>query len=83
MTGFDDEQAEQLAMTCGADAFVIKRAGLTALGRQIKALLDADSALGGVAAAPASIRAKADRARATHPAPEGRQGRAGEHRRRA
>ena len=39
-TGFDDREAEQLAMTCGADAFVIKQANLTALARQITALLD-------------------------------------------
>jgi len=43
MTGFGDDQAEQLALTCGADAFVIKRPGLTALVREVKALLDADS----------------------------------------
>jgi excisionase family DNA binding protein len=66
MTGFDDDQAEQLAMTCGADALVAKRAGLTAIGRQIKALLDADSAAGD-AVAPASARA-----RATRPAGKGR-----------
>ena len=66
LTGFDDDQAEQLAMTCGADAFVTKRAGLTALGRQVTALLDADSAAG-VTVASASPRAKAGRARTTHP----------------
>ena len=71
MTGFDDEQAEQLAMTCGADAFVTKRAGLTALGRQIKTLLDADSAAS-VAVAPAGTRAKIDRPRATRPARKGK-----------
>ena len=43
MTGFDDLEAQQLAMTCGADAFLIKRQSLTALCRQIKALLDADT----------------------------------------
>jgi excisionase family DNA binding protein len=59
MTGFGDDQAEQLALTCGADAFVIKRPGLTALVRAIKALLDVASA---------STRVKTDRARATHAA---------------
>ena len=44
-TGFDDREAEQLAMTCGADAFVIKQANLTALARQIASLLDADRAI--------------------------------------
>jgi excisionase family DNA binding protein len=68
MTGFGDDQAEQLALTCGADAFVIKRPGLTALVRAIKALLDADSTVVGGAVAPASTRVKNDRARATHPA---------------
>jgi len=68
MTGFGDDQAEQLALTCGADAFVIKRPRLTALVREITGLLDADS----VAVAPVSRRAKTDRARATHPAGKGR-----------
>jgi excisionase family DNA binding protein len=67
MTGFDDEEAQQLAMTCGADAFVTKREGLTALGRQIKRLLDADAA-SGLVAAPPRARARTSRARATHPA---------------
>src|SRR5215813_13556630 len=44
MTGFDDLEAQQLALTCGADAFLIKRQSLTALCRQIKALLDVDAA---------------------------------------
>jgi len=44
MTGFPDEEAQQLAMTCGADAFVIKRDGLAALGRQIKELLGVKTA---------------------------------------
>ena len=43
MTGFDDLEAQQLAMTCGADAFLIKRQSLTALCRQIKELLAADA----------------------------------------
>jgi excisionase family DNA binding protein len=64
MTGFDDQEAEQLAMTCGADAFVRKRGGLAALGRQITSLLDADAAAG-VAVAPARARGKAERARPT------------------
>ena len=58
-TGFDDREAEQLAMTCGADAFVIKQANLTALARQITSLLDADSEIAG--AAPARARVKAER----------------------
>ena len=52
MTGFDDLEAQQLAMTCGADAFVIKRQSLTALCRQIKALLDADPAAASAMAPP-------------------------------
>src|SRR5262245_51344965 len=42
MTGFADQEAQQLAMTCGADAFVIKRRGLAALRRQVRSLLDLD-----------------------------------------
>ena len=64
MTGFDDEEAQQLAMTCGADAFVTKREGLTALGRQVKGLLDADAAPG-LVAAPSRARARTARSRAT------------------
>ncbi len=69
MTGFDDDQAEQLALTCGADAFITKRAGLATLGRQITSLLDADTiasvAVPGVVAAPAGREpARAGRARA-------------------
>lgn len=67
MTGFDDDQAEQLAMTCGADAFVTKRAGLTAIGRRVKALLDEDSAAPGVAIAPSRARAKTERAHDARP----------------
>ena len=52
MTGFDDLEAQQLAMTCGADAFIIKRQSLTALCRQIKALLDADAATARAMAPP-------------------------------
>jgi excisionase family DNA binding protein len=65
MTGFEDDQAEQLALTCGADAFLTKRAGLAALGRQIVSLLEAD---GTVAAAVvvAPPRRRARPARATH-----------------
>lgn len=78
MTGFEDDQAEQLALTCGADAFVTKRAGLAALGRRIKSLLAADALAGGaaisaaatqaVAAPPARARTKTGHARAAHPA---------------
>jgi len=64
MTGFDDEEAQQLAMTCGADVFVTKREGLTALGRQIKGLLDADAAPG-LVAAPSRARPRTARSRAT------------------
>src|SRR2546428_1027925 len=42
MTGVGDDQAEQLALTCGADAFVIQRPRLTALVREVKSLLDPD-----------------------------------------
>jgi len=44
MTGFTDDQAESLARASGADAFIGKRAGFDALGRQVKALLDVDAA---------------------------------------
>ncbi len=64
MTGFDDDEAEQLAMTCGADAFVSKREGLTALRRRIKALLDIDAAAG-LVVAPTRARATTAHARAT------------------
>jgi len=65
MTGFEDDQAEQLALTCGADAFLTKRAGLAALRRQIVSLLEAD---GTVAAAVvvAPPRRRARPTRATH-----------------
>ena len=65
MTGFEDDQAEQLALTCGADAFLTKRAGLAALGRHIVSLLEAD----GMAAAPVVVappRRRARPKRATH-----------------
>ena len=59
MTGFEDDQAEQLALTCGADAFLTKRAGLAALGRQIVSLLEADgSVAAAVVAAPPRRRAR-------------------------
>jgi excisionase family DNA binding protein len=57
MTGFVDGQIESAALACGADAFVSKRAGLVALGRQIKSLLAAD-------AAPTRARSLRKRARA-------------------
>ncbi len=68
MTGFEDDQAEQLALTCGADAFIAKRAGLATLGRRITSLLDADgatsvSAPAAVAMSPARARARTGRAR--------------------
>ena len=67
MTGFGDDQAEQLAMTCGADAFVPKGAGLTAIGRRIKAVLNADSAATGVTLASSRARVKNERARNERP----------------
>jgi excisionase family DNA binding protein len=68
MTGFDDDQAEQLALTCGADAFVSKRAGLATLGRRITALLEAAAATSvGPAAA---IAVSSARTRARHRRPE-------------
>ena len=60
MTGFDDLEAQQLAMTCGADAFVIKQANLTALARQITSLLDADRVIED-ATRPARAGVKAER----------------------
>jgi excisionase family DNA binding protein len=63
MTGFEDDQAEQLALTCGADAFLTKRAGLAALGRQIVSLLEADGAVAAaVVVAPPRRRARPPRA---------------------
>jgi excisionase family DNA binding protein len=65
MTGFEDDQAEQLALTCGADAFLTKRAGLAALGRHIVSLLEADGTVAAaVVVAPSRRRARP--ARATH-----------------
>ena len=40
ITGFTDDQAEGMALACGADAFVSKQAGFEVLGRRVKALLD-------------------------------------------
>jgi len=40
ISGFTDDQAEGMALACGADAFVSKQAGFGALGRRVKALLD-------------------------------------------
>jgi len=74
MTGFDDDQAEQLALTCGADAFVSKRAGLATLGRRITALIDADAASAEVPVSR-SRRASPRRARPAHPAKSARRAR--------
>lgn len=63
MTAFEDDQAEQLALTCGADAFLTKRAGMSALARRITSLLQADGASAALAAPPR--RARARQARAT------------------
>jgi len=63
MTGFDDQEAQQLAMTCGADAFVTKTAGLAALRREITSLLEADA----LTLSPRRGRAKTERARTAHP----------------
>jgi len=71
MTGFEDDQAEQLALTCGADAFVSKRAGLATLGRWITSLLEAATATDVGAAPRAAVsppRARAGRTRPTRPA---------------
>jgi two-component system, OmpR family, response regulator VicR len=71
MTGFEDDQAEQLALTCGADAFVSKRAGLATLGRWITSLLEADPATdvgAGPRAAVSPPRARAGRTRPARPA---------------
>ena len=74
MTGFDDDQAEQLALTCGADAFVSKRAGLATLGRRITALIDADAASAEVPVSP-TRRAGTGRARPAHPGKSARRAR--------
>jgi DNA-binding response OmpR family regulator len=55
MTGFDDTEAEQLALTCGADAFVNKRAGLAALGRRVAGLLEADDVPAGLGAVGTTV----------------------------
>jgi CheY-like chemotaxis protein len=71
MTGFEDDQAEQLALTCGADAFVSKRAGLATLGRWITSLLEADAATNVGAAPRAAVsppRARGGRTRPARPA---------------
>jgi excisionase family DNA binding protein len=63
MTGFEDDQAQQLALTCGADAFLTKRAGLAALGRHIVSLLEADgTAAAAVVVGPPRRRARPKRA---------------------
>jgi len=66
MTGFEDGEAEQLAMTCGADAFAIKGPGLTALARQIASVLEEDTASGSPAVTPARTRSKTPRVRPAH-----------------
>src|SRR5436309_7231009 len=75
MTGFVDDQAEQLALTCGADAFVSKRAGLATLGSRITSLLDGDAA-SAVVPVSRSRRASPRRARPAHPAKSARRARA-------
>src|SRR6266566_7334327 len=74
MTGFDDDQAEPLALTCGADAFVSKRAGLATLGRRITALIDADAASAELPVSP-TRRAGTGRARPAHPGKSARRAR--------
>jgi len=74
MTGFDDDQAEQLALTCGADAFISKSAGLATLGRRITSLLDADAASAKVPVSRGR-RASPGRARPAHPAKSARRAR--------
>ncbi len=71
MTGFEDDQAEQLALTCGADAFVTKRAGLGTLGRRIVSLLDVE--IGASVTQPRTRRAPTRRGRAAH-SPKSRRG---------
>lgn len=56
MTGFSDDEAESLTLACGADAFIGKRKGLTAIGRQVRALLNADASA--APAGPSSSRAR-------------------------
>ena len=63
MTGFDDPEAQQLAMTCGADAFVTKSAGLAALRREIVSFLEEDALI----LSPRRGRAKTERSRSAHP----------------
>jgi CheY-like chemotaxis protein len=58
MTSFEDDQAEQLALTCGADAFLTKRAGLAALGRQIMSLLEAEGKATAAVVRPPRARAR-------------------------
>ena len=73
MTGFDDLEAQQLAMTCGADAFLVKRQSLTVLCRQLKALLDSDATAAPTTAPP---RAHPKRARPRPVRPPKTRGRA-------
>ena len=73
MTGFVDGQAESAALACGADAFVSKRAGLVALGRQIKAVLASDAAPAGPGASPKRARAASGRARPARPKMQARE----------
>jgi len=65
MTGFVDDQAESLALACGADAFIGKPAGFETLGRQVEALLDEDTAW--AERLPKGPRADKGRARSTRP----------------
>jgi len=70
MTGFSGENAEGLALACGADAFARKQSGLEALARQVKALLDADAAPGATEPSPKRRRGHrlaAGAARASRP----------------
>ena len=67
MTGFADDQAESAALACGADAFVSKRAGLVALGRRIKAMLEANAAQAGAGSSPKRAPVASGRARPARP----------------
>ena len=70
MTGFVDDQAEARALACGADAFISKRAGVAALVRQVKTLLDQDAAaatLGSTRTRPGRKGAATDAARSSGP----------------
>lgn len=63
VTGFNDDQARDMALACGADAFVSKRAGLGALGRHVTELLALDDAP--ATAPPSPMRSPGTRSRSS------------------